>query len=111
VSVRVSDQLNRVSTFTDAFFVRKDITDPAITNSMAGGDVNWQFANPGTIYDVDFFEGGTDLMRKSNLTTAQFRITSSTGGAAINWKEINAVKMQPTKRGCIAFNSGSPRLQ
>ncbi|MDW7973318.1 MAG: hypothetical protein RMI01_08980, partial [Thermodesulfovibrio sp.] len=65
VSVRVRDNLLHMATYYDVFFVLKDVTKPTIVdNTPENFDSNWYKSNPGSIYDVDFFDKGGSKLQK-----------------------------------------------
>ncbi|MEK6647536.1 MAG: PQQ-binding-like beta-propeller repeat protein [Candidatus Firestonebacteria bacterium] len=72
VSVRVSDNLNNSTTLLDPFYVKKDTTNPGITDNQTGDD-NWKNSS-GTAYNIDFTDTGN-----SNLSYAQYTVWTDTG--------------------------------
>lgn len=83
VSFRVYDKAGNVTTETDpGFYIKKDITEPAITNNVSGDDT-WRNAS-GTTYDVDFLSNGGSL-----LDYAQYAVGTSQGASDIKaWTNI-----------------------
>jgi len=85
VSVRVYDDAGNVATDDDVFYVKKDTTNPIITDSQDGDDI-WRNV-AGTTYDVDF----SDPNPSSTLDYAQYKITTASGqGGTIlqDWTDI-----------------------
>jgi hypothetical protein len=73
ISVRVYDEAGNNETLDDVFYVKKDTTNPLISD-LQDGDDTWR-NTAGTTYNVDF----TDSSPSSNLDYAQYKITSETG--------------------------------
>ncbi|RLD18254.1 MAG: hypothetical protein DRI36_01870, partial [Caldiserica bacterium] len=80
VSVRVFDVAGSSSVKVDCFYVLKDTTLPKIILNFTGDDT-WR-KEGGTEYDVDFED------YESSLSTAYYRIKSSTGGILKDWTVI-----------------------
>ncbi|MFA5937429.1 MAG: hypothetical protein WC822_06165, partial [Candidatus Paceibacterota bacterium] len=74
VSVRVYDALGNLRTRDDAFYVLKDVTNPAILDNQPDDNV-WRAADPGNIYNVGFSDLGG-----SKLDRFQTRITTGPAG-------------------------------
>ncbi|MFA5937389.1 MAG: hypothetical protein WC822_05965, partial [Candidatus Paceibacterota bacterium] len=72
VSARVYDNAGNERELSDAFYVRKDITPPVITDYQ-GGDGTWRSANTAA-YDVRFADAGGSLLDKVRV-----KLTSQPG--------------------------------
>ena len=84
VSVRAVDLLGKTTTYYDAFYALKDITNPSITDNQS--DDVWRYADAGAIYDVDFADSGG-----SKLNRAQYSISLTPGsgdGGVKGWTDI-----------------------
>ncbi|HRY30669.1 MAG TPA: hypothetical protein P5079_11615, partial [Elusimicrobiota bacterium] len=88
VSVRTWKATGATATVTDAFFIRKDILVPGITDPAPGDDTVWRNANTG-VYDVDFND--TPALNGSNLSKFQVRASTSSGGTgpfSPDWTDV-----------------------
>ncbi|MFH1415964.1 MAG: LamG-like jellyroll fold domain-containing protein [Elusimicrobiota bacterium] len=80
VSVEVYNVSGASNTVKDVFYLKKDVSKPAIDNSEAGGDNKWR--NSSRAYNVDFSDAG------SGLNYIQYQVWSQAGqsGTLIkNW--------------------------
>ncbi|MEW6200373.1 MAG: FG-GAP-like repeat-containing protein, partial [bacterium] len=89
ISVRCYDNAgNPSSAATDVFYVKKDVTIPAVVDNQTGDDT-WRIADTGVVYDVDFSDSGGSL-----LDNVQYTVWSSSGMGAgtgtemITWTDI-----------------------
>ncbi|PIU20224.1 MAG: hypothetical protein COT18_03380, partial [Elusimicrobia bacterium CG08_land_8_20_14_0_20_59_10] len=83
VSVRTYDNASNLRAVTDAFYVRKDVTAPSITDNQSGDDA-WRNSNSGA-YNVDFADSGGSLLNK-----VQVKITTGsaqTGTVITDWTD------------------------
>ena len=86
VSVRVADLAGSTVTLTDAFYVRKDVSGPAVTNNQTG-DEAWRTGNTG-LYNVDF----TDLL--SGLGSFEVKVTTGlnqSGTVLADWTQTGVL--------------------
>ncbi|MCS7150791.1 MAG: Ig-like domain-containing protein, partial [Endomicrobia bacterium] len=82
VSVRVYDNVGNVSISTDVFYVKKDTTQPTISD-YEPDDENWY--NSGRAYNVDFYDG------LSQLNSAEYTVFTQEGQSGtqvLPWTQI-----------------------
>ncbi|MDA8132418.1 MAG: Ig-like domain-containing protein, partial [Elusimicrobia bacterium] len=86
VSVRVMDNAGSTTTLADVFYVRKDVSGPAISGNQAGDDA-WRSANTG-VYDVDFAD------QLSGLASFEVKVTTGlnqSGTVLADWTPVSAL--------------------
>src|SRR3989339_368170 len=84
VSVRAYDNTGNTLAQNDVFYVKKDTSNPGVTNNQTG-DNTWRAAS-GTTYNVDFTDAGG-----ANLNYAQYAVYSATGltgSQLVTWTTI-----------------------
>ncbi|MHB0995340.1 MAG: hypothetical protein ACYC2I_03110, partial [Elusimicrobiales bacterium] len=83
VTIRVYDTAGNLSTLADAFYVKKDVTAPVITDNQVG-DAVWRSTFSGITYNVDFSDS------LSLVSKFQLRASSGpgfTGNQAFDWTD------------------------
>ncbi|HOW28125.1 MAG TPA: fibronectin type III domain-containing protein, partial [Elusimicrobiota bacterium] len=70
VSVRVTDNASNETYLDDVFFVLKDTSPPTIDDNVSGNNTTF-YADPGAIFDVNFYDTG------GSLDKAEYRISTS----------------------------------
>ena len=96
VSVRVYDEAGNYAILEDVFYLKKDTINPIITDLQIGDDT-WR-DTPGTMYNVDF----SDIIPSSNLSYAQYKITSEMGQAGTTLKDWTNIF---TNLGAISYTN------
>ena len=84
VSVRAYDLTGKTTTYYDAFYALKDVSNPSIINNQTN-DI-WRYVDSGAIYNVNFTDAGG-----SKLNRAQYSISSSPAlgdGSVKGWTDI-----------------------
>ncbi|MEK6645838.1 MAG: hypothetical protein AABY84_04090, partial [Candidatus Firestonebacteria bacterium] len=84
VSVRVYDNAGNSATLVDPFYVKKDTTNPVITDLQTGDDV-WKNVS-GTSYNIDFSDTGNSLLSYAQYTV--YSNTNLTGTTLKDWTNI-----------------------
>ena len=84
ISVKAVDNAGSSVTVSDAFYVKKDVTVPGVTNNQTGDDT-WRAA-AGAVYNVDFSETGGALL--SNVRYKVCAATGQTGTVLKDWTDI-----------------------
>src|SRR3989339_455045 len=83
VSVRAYDNAGNTYSQNDVFYVKKDTSNPGVTNNQAG-DNTWRSA-AGTAYNVDFTDT-TSLLNYAEYTV--YSATGQTGSQLVTWTTI-----------------------
>ncbi|RKY30446.1 MAG: hypothetical protein DRP74_07035, partial [Candidatus Omnitrophota bacterium] len=83
VSVIVWDMIGNYAETVDAFYVKKDTTPPAYTNTEAGGDDTWR--KTGRAYDVDFQDSA------SLLSDAKYTVWTGPGRTGTERKVLTSI--------------------
>ncbi|HBA59975.1 MAG TPA: hypothetical protein DCZ92_03980, partial [Elusimicrobia bacterium] len=96
VSVRVSDYAGTTTTVSDAFYVLKDTSAPAIADGQAGDDAWRRFG--GTAYNVHFADAG------AGLASASYEAWSGPGRTGANPVTPAAIPEPYTGDWTVDFN-------
>ncbi|MBI4802489.1 MAG: four helix bundle protein [Elusimicrobia bacterium] len=83
VTLKVYDGVGNYSTLADAFYVKKDITGPAITDNQSG-DAVWRSTYSGVVYNVDFADS---LSLLSRFTVRASSGPGYSGTQALDWTD------------------------
>ncbi len=79
VSIRATDLAGNTSTYTNAFYVLKDVSVPSIVDNQFG-DTIWRNA-AGATYDLDFFDNGGSGIDHVNYSDTYY--VNNTPGASV----------------------------
>lgn len=86
--VRARDQIDNIGVFSAVQTFLIDLTNPTIVNNMGAGAINaWFNADPGSIIDVDFFNGGG-----SHLDRFETRVTQNPDGSGTLFQDWTVVQ-------------------
>ncbi|MGC8866756.1 MAG: lamin tail domain-containing protein, partial [Elusimicrobiales bacterium] len=86
ISVRVYDNADNVSVSTDVFYIRKDTATPTVVDNQSGDD-SWYNSNPGSIFNVDFYDYNSRLLSASYYAYTQ----PNKGGVFVSSADISGV--------------------
>lgn len=103
VSVRVYDQAANVTTYPDAFYVRRDTTPPTI-DDYADSPQNWLSADPGAVFDVDFADA------LSGLSQVLYSASNQPGVAdagVLGWTPVDVITSSPSFTALWGLNFGA----
>ena len=92
VSVKVFDQNGNITVLPDAFYVRRDLTPPVITD-YAASPAGWLAIDPGAIFDVDFADALSGL---SQVLYSASNQPSLADANVLGWTPVDAIVSSPS---------------